>query len=242
MARSASTASCRRWRHAQGRGLSHRRVRRVVRARRALRLNAGFDVYDDRYGSRSAGGDLSVLERPADATLDAAAALDRGPAPARRRRRGSRGCTSTIPHEPYDPPEPYRSRISRLTRTPARSPLPTRNSARRSTLLKSRGQLDHTLVVVAADHGESLGEHQERTHGLFAYDATLRVPLVVWAPAAVTPGVLTRTGAAGGRDADGARPGRRAAPGASGRSLWPFARDGQPLPTPTSTSRRSTRT
>lgn len=36
-----------------------------------------------------------------------------------------------------------------------------------------------TLVVVTADHGESLGEHGEATHGLFAYESTLRVPLIV---------------------------------------------------------------
>ena len=56
--------------------------------------------------------------------------------------------------------------------------------------LARQGQLTHTLVVIAADHGESLGEHQERTHGLFAYEATLRVPLVVWAPPVVQPGVF----------------------------------------------------
>jgi Flp pilus assembly protein TadD len=36
-----------------------------------------------------------------------------------------------------------------------------------------------TLVVVTADHGESLGEHGETTHGLFAYDATIAVPLII---------------------------------------------------------------
>jgi len=36
-----------------------------------------------------------------------------------------------------------------------------------------------TLVVITSDHGESLGEHGERTHGLFAYESTLRVPLIV---------------------------------------------------------------
>src|SRR4029078_5492991 len=40
-------------------------------------------------------------------------------------------------------------------------------------------------------HGESLGEHGERTHGLFAYDATLRVPLVVWAPSTTRPSVFS---------------------------------------------------
>jgi choline-sulfatase len=43
---------------------------------------------------------------------------------------------------------------------------------------------------LTADHGESLGEHGERTHGLFAYNATLRVPLVLWAPAQIRPAVF----------------------------------------------------
>src|SRR5205085_6426522 len=42
-----------------------------------------------------------------------------------------------------------------------------------------------TLVVVTGDHGESLGEHGELTHSLFAYEATLHVPLIV---GEVTPG------------------------------------------------------
>ena len=33
-----------------------------------------------------------------------------------------------------------------------------------------------------ADHGEGLGEHGEKTHGIFAYEATLRVPLILYAP------------------------------------------------------------
>ncbi len=54
--------------------------------------------------------------------------------------------------------------------------------------------LGRTLVVVTGDHGESLGEHGERTHGLFAYESTLRVPLIVAGPGVprrtvTTPGV-----------------------------------------------------
>lgn len=44
--------------------------------------------------------------------------------------------------------------------------------------LREEGILDDTLVVVTADHGESLGEHQEKTHAIFVYDATIRVPLL----------------------------------------------------------------
>jgi len=48
--------------------------------------------------------------------------------------------------------------------------------------LKKKGLLDSTLIVVVGDHGEGLDEHGEPDHGIFLYDATLRVPLIVRAP------------------------------------------------------------
>lgn len=48
--------------------------------------------------------------------------------------------------------------------------------------LKKLEVLDDTLVVVTADHGESLGEHGEKTHAVFIYDATVRVPLLLRCP------------------------------------------------------------
>ena len=44
------------------------------------------------------------------------------------------------------------------------------------------------LTVFAADHGESLGEHGEGTHGFFVYDSTVLVPLFVRFPGRVAPG------------------------------------------------------
>src|SRR5207248_1713679 len=49
--------------------------------------------------------------------------------------------------------------------------------------LTAKSLLDRSIVIVAADHGEALGDHGEDTHGLFLYDATLHVPLVVGLPA-----------------------------------------------------------
>src|SRR4029078_13243349 len=40
----------------------------------------------------------------------------------------------------------------------------------------------NTVVVVMGDHGESLGEHGEGTHGFFVYQATMHVPLLIRAP------------------------------------------------------------
>ena len=52
--------------------------------------------------------------------------------------------------------------------------------------LKSLGVLDNTLVVLTADHGEGLGEHNEKTHAIFIYDATLHVPLILCYPKKLT--------------------------------------------------------
>jgi tetratricopeptide (TPR) repeat protein len=82
------------------------------------------------------------------------------------------------PHEPYRAPEPYA-----LQHEPYDAEV-AYTDATIGTLLDSMqrsGQLEHTLVVVAADHGESLGEHGERTHGVFVYDVTMRAPVIVWA-------------------------------------------------------------
>jgi len=53
--------------------------------------------------------------------------------------------------------------------------------------LRERGLLEHTLVVVAGDHGEAFGEHGEQGHGIFCYEETLRVPLIVHAPGRFQP-------------------------------------------------------
>jgi arylsulfatase A-like enzyme len=48
--------------------------------------------------------------------------------------------------------------------------------------LRERSLYDGALVIAVADHGQDLGEHGEKTHGYFIYDATLRVPLIIKPP------------------------------------------------------------
>ena len=132
-----------------------------------------------------------MVERPADVVLDAAVQWIAGLAVGDRDRNGrgspgSRGCTSTIRTTPTIRP----SHFAAASPTTAYAGEIAFADARLGDALEElsrRGLLANTLVVVTADHGESLGEHQERTHGLFAYDATLRVPLIVWAPPAISP-------------------------------------------------------
>src|SRR5262249_4509045 len=93
------------------------------------------------------------------------------------------------PHEPYSPPEPYRSQYAT---EPYDGEIAYADSALGVVLgrLRAARALENTLIAVASDHGESLGEPGERTHGLFAYDATLRVPLVVNAPGHIRAGLF----------------------------------------------------
>ena len=46
--------------------------------------------------------------------------------------------------------------------------------------MDARGRLESSIIALTSDHGEGLGEHGEETHGFFAYDSTMRVPLMVW--------------------------------------------------------------
>lgn len=48
--------------------------------------------------------------------------------------------------------------------------------------LKKDGALDQALLLVVADHGESLKAHDEETHGAYCYEESLRVPLLIRDP------------------------------------------------------------
>jgi arylsulfatase A-like enzyme/Flp pilus assembly protein TadD len=54
--------------------------------------------------------------------------------------------------------------------------------------LRELGLEKDTLVVLVADHGEGLGDHQENQHGYFLYSTCARVPLLVRCPGLVAPG------------------------------------------------------
>ncbi len=56
------------------------------------------------------------------------------------------------------------------------------------TALDTLGLRRNTLIVYLSDHGESLGEHGEPTHGIFLYGATLDVPLIIAPPPGATLG------------------------------------------------------
>jgi len=84
-------------------------------------------------------------------------------------------------HDPYNPPEPFRSRFPNA---PYNAGIAYVDDTVGKLLdyLRSHGLYDNALIAVAADHGESLGDHGELTHSIFLYDATIHVPLVFKLP------------------------------------------------------------
>ena len=91
------------------------------------------------------------------------------------------------PHLPYDPPSPFKEM---LPKSPYDCEIAFVDSELGRVLdkLKEENILDDTLIVVAGDHGEALGEHREIDHGLFLYEATTRVPLLIVDEKTLPPG------------------------------------------------------
>ncbi len=138
-------------------------------------LARGFDHYDDHAFSQSASS-TGFAERTATEVTDASLAwLEDAPRPF------FLWAHYYDPHGAYRPPEPWATRFAdrpydgEIAYTDA-------ELGRLIGWLRDRGELDQTLVVVTADHGESLGEHGEHTHAYTVYDAALRVPLILRGP------------------------------------------------------------
>src|SRR5436189_295950 len=145
---------------------------------RRFGLAQGFDTYDDRIPRDPNATERLEAERPASAVIDGAIAWLEG----RTSNPGPFFMWIHLydPHAPYNPPGEFRAR----SRTPYDGEIAYADAqlGRLLESLRARGEIDRTLIVVAGDHGEGLGDHGERTHGMLLYDSTLRVPLIVVAP------------------------------------------------------------
>jgi len=142
-------------------------------------LQQGFDVYDDQMTSRDLEGQLPGIypERRAGVTTDHA--LDWLKVHAKER--FFLWVHYYDPHEPYDPPEPYKTHYAKDPYS-GEIAYTDEQVGRLLDSLDENHLRDRTLVVVIGDHGESLGSHGEMTHGIFIYDDTLHVPLILAGP------------------------------------------------------------
>jgi len=146
-------------------------------------FDRGFDRYDAGFRIRRPGEDrYRTVERRGDEVIARALAWIADPAP------GPWFAWVHLydAHDPYEPPAdltsrfaaaPYDGEIAGVDRLVGR-------------LL--RGVHPSTIVAVAADHGEALGDHGEETHGVFLYDSVLHVPLVLRLPGARSARVTAR--------------------------------------------------
>jgi arylsulfatase A-like enzyme/Tfp pilus assembly protein PilF len=155
-------------------------------------FDRGFDVYDAGFHLRRHGADrYQTVERRAQVVVDHAL-----------------GWLSQVPngpfflwlhlydaHDPYDPPAPYKERFAAA---PYEGEIAYADACVGKLLdaLRKRGLYDETMIAVMADHGESLGAHGESTHGVFLYDETLHVPLLLKLPRNHAAGkrIATRAG------------------------------------------------
>ena len=136
-------------------------------------LDAGFDLYDDRVNEVRGPADFAESERPAvEVVASALRWIDE-----QRGRKWFAFVHLYDPHAPNRPPEPF---AQTYASNPYAGEVAYVDFALGPLLEKVRGLADRpTLVIVTSDHGEGLGDHGEATHGIFAYEAVLRVPLMV---------------------------------------------------------------
>ena len=139
-------------------------------------LAQGFDLYDDTFMAPGT-PKTSPADQKADVTIDKAL----------RWLRTAGGGPWFLwvhiwdPHAEYAPPEPYRTQYKGR---PYDGEVAYTDFAlgRLFRFLEESGLADQTLTVLTADHGEGLGDHEERTHGYLAHNATIWVPLIVAGP------------------------------------------------------------
>ena len=151
-------------------------------------LSRGFAVYDDRVGTEQGPVSFGFVERTADRVLRAAADWLLRPGT-------DGGSPWFVWVHLFDPHAPYRA-----PRTFVDSAYDNEVAFADAELgsfleeLAKTGLLTRTLIVVLSDHGEGLGDHGEETHGLFAYESTIRIPLIINAPG-VAPATVTNLAA-----------------------------------------------
>jgi arylsulfatase A-like enzyme/predicted Zn-dependent protease len=141
-------------------------------------LNQGFDYYYDRFDlSKFEKISLGTVQRPANEVMDEALRW-------LGENKGSKFFTWIHlydPHTPYAPPPPFDEKYAQ---NPYVGEIAFVDSqlARLGRFLEENGLAEGSFLVIAGDHGESLGEHREAAHGFFIYQETLHVPLIFVTP------------------------------------------------------------
>jgi choline-sulfatase len=141
-------------------------------------LNQGFAVYDDQMPRPGKGHEFTE-----DAERRAANTVDR----ALRWLEGQSGKPYFLwvhvydPHAPYNPPAPF-SQKYKGNLYDGEIAYADHELGRLFDAVRKKSPAGKTIMAVLSDHGESLGEHGEYSHGVFLYDSTLRIAFVMSGP------------------------------------------------------------
>jgi arylsulfatase A-like enzyme/Tfp pilus assembly protein PilF len=157
-------------------------------------FDRGFDTYDAGFRSRRHGEDrYATLERRAGEVVTRATQW------LERRRNPVKPFFLWVhvydAHDPYEPPAPYAAKYAHAPYDGEVAYVDA-SIGKLLTALRARNLYDGSLIIAMADHGEAFGEHGERSHGIFLYDETIHVPLVLKMPAEQSPAkkITTRVG------------------------------------------------
>jgi choline-sulfatase len=145
-------------------------------------LDRGFDYYDNFPSDSSESKHWGRVERRGEDVVHRAQAwMDGHPAKPR-----FVWVHLYDPHDPYEPPPPF-ARVYKDRLYDGEIAYADNALGHLLTYLKRQNRYKDALVVVVGDHGEGLGEHGEQTHGIFLYDATTHVPLLIKQPVSEKP-------------------------------------------------------
>jgi choline-sulfatase len=150
---------------------------------RRFGFDRGFEIYDDHLPKGNDPRRPQYIERFADATTDVVLRWleTREAGPGAAARPFFLWVHYYDPHAPYEPPGDLGERF-KAAPYDGEVAFADQQLGRLLRSLDERGETPRTLLLVTSDHGEGLGEHGEGTHGLFLYDATLRVPWIMAGP------------------------------------------------------------
>jgi len=151
---------------------------------RKFGLVNGFDIYDDRMERMPTISTNFDVERPGNETLDAALKI-------LRQLKGQKWFLWIHfydPHAPYNPPSPREGYAGEIA-------FVDEQIGKLIAWLQENGLRERLILAITGDHGESLGEHGEKTHGFFVYNSTLKIPMMLSYPGAkaerVSPAAAT---------------------------------------------------
>mgnify|MGYP002362831729 FL=1 len=144
-------------------------------------LNSGFEVYDQSYPVESS-LEFIYSERKAEMVINNAINWLKSQS-------GNQNNNQPWfiwihcfdPHQPYEPPEPFASQFNNDLYSGEVAYIDL-SLGQLFDYLKKTNQWNSTIKIFTGDHGQSLGEHGESTHGYFAYNSTLWVPLIISSP------------------------------------------------------------